>query len=154
MSTQVLLDRADWRGDTASLSQQAHVLRVIYSGVFMYVPDTTALEFDMFSVLWAILVQDEDDSATGINSTAAGSLLQEARVIATGVVGLTNVEVATADQRMTNYPSHPIHVDTRARIKMRPGDQLRMCIQFQGDASSSLNVASCSAVSRVLIREP
>lgn len=152
-SQQVILDPVDWGGTVASVSKQGHVLRVVYNAVVMFVPLTTTDATEMVSLVWVIMAFDQDDLATNINITSAGSPIQEHRVIASGVEGMTVIE--TTGGPLVNFvPGVRIAVDTPSRIKMRAGDQLVAAYQFQSTAAATVSVAAVSAFSRVLIKEP
>lgn len=152
-ANQILLDGADWRAGVASLSQGARVLRLIYNGVIMVALESTAAAQEMSSIIWAIVVADEGESSLGtLNSTASGSLIQAQRVLASGVEGATFLE--TAGFIVNQVPGFKVNVDWKARVKMRPEDQIVFVAQFQSDASSALSAAAISGFSRVLIEEP
>lgn len=153
---QVLLDDDDWQGDLASLRKIGRVRRIIYDGHVMWVPLATADAADMVSLLWCLWVGDQSDdpvAAATLNSTASGSVLQERRVLQTGIVAWTAIET-TGGFLINEIPSHEIHIDMRTNVNVPPGSRLGMGFVFQSSAAASINVAACSAVSRILIVTP
>lgn len=151
-STQILLDSPDWRGDIASLRQVAHIRRIIYDGVMMWVPQSTAQQGDMVSLVWAMWVQDSSEDPPAVLSTGTGSAFQEKRILATGIIGFTALE--TAGFIVNAIPGERIHVDQRANVVVPPGSRLGMTFNFQSDATGAVTLAAVSAVSRILIVTP
>lgn len=153
--SQVLLDDDDWRGDIASLRQVAHIRRIVYSGVVMWIPQSTTDAGNMVSLVWACAVVDASEGITAatLNSTAAGSLWQEKRVLQGGIVGWGAIET-TGGFLSNQVDGFPVEFDLRTNVLVNPGSNLEVAFCYQSDASSSVAVTSVSALSRVLIVTP
>lgn len=154
-ASQVLLDDNDWRGNVASLRQVAVVKRIMYRGVFMWVPNSTAQAGDMCSVVWAVWIADEVEdpiAAATFNSTAENSVFQEKRVVHSDVIGFTALE--TAGFIVNSVDGIRCDVDWKGGLKVQPGERIAITFCFQGTAVEAVSVAAVSAISRVLIVTP
>lgn len=155
MSSQVLLDEADWRGAVNSLTQLARIKRIVYNGVCIPVSGgETAFATDAVSWIWAVYVIDSDNPTTQINTTAAGGTLQGERILQTGIDGMLRIADTEANTISESVRGFPINLDLRVALPLRPDHELRISLQLQSDASSVLSAFAWSGFSRVLIEQP
>lgn len=140
--------------DTAG-SQQYHIKRIIFNGVFMAAPSLAVSNVtDIASIVWAIYTIDTEDSDATITTTNAGTILRTERVLQTGVVGWGAQSAATGQSGAGIYNGIPVNVDFRSPVKMRADELLVFGFQQQSAFGTAFAVQpAISAISRVLVRK-
>jgi len=154
----VLLNGADWQGTTDSLTKVAHVKRVIANlAIHSQITDVTDYGYAQAAWLWACYVIDDNDADASITTTAAGSILQSNRVVATGVCGLDTFGYTTlsSGEPYSHYVITPqVNIDVRVGIKLRPEELLVCGVMLATGTGSTIVNGFASGYTRVLIREP
>lgn len=129
------------------------VRRTLFNGVIQIAESVTAAVQDIFSIFYAIYVIDTDDTDATLLNTAVGGILNSQRVIHTGCVGMTGVELTGATPTAGFIPSLPLNIDVRTNVKLREDEILALGIQFTS-TNLALAIANVSGIARVLITPP
>lgn len=150
----VLLEAADWQGDTAQLQKHAHVKRIIVSGVVTATPESTTLAFDSIAIFTAMYVADVEDTDTTIITAAAGTILQGNRVLGVKAYGYNGAEIPAAVASQPYIPGVQVEYDVRLNVVVRPDEFLLLGIQYGSAVNGVLNNAAFSGYCRVLMEAP
>jgi len=131
-----------------------NVRRVVYDGALVLSPLSTAYQQDTFFLVWALIVQDSEDTDSALTSTAVGTLLQggSERLLYTGQVsGRLQESTGTAVNQQVAEPGMPIKFDIKCNAKLRYDQELLLFHQLQFTNSAVLSAIAVHAISRVLV---
>jgi len=149
---QVLVDGPDWQANLGGLSKPGFVRRVI-------VNFTIVVNFRFEGALerrtgffWAVYVEDDDEQDSTLLSTAPGTIIQENRLLATGVRGWHGTSLDTNSPFETFSPMEK--VDWKGRLRLQSNERVVLAIQSVNDIDAAATAVEAITFSRVLIESP
>lgn len=136
-------------------SVQAEIRRLVVDGVITWVPQITATAFEMASLVWAVYVIDREDTDNTLISTTRGAILEGGarRVLRTGVIGFTAVELPVAQIGTSFIPAIPMQIDLKVSMKVATDELIVLGMQWTSDVSSAINQAAFTGITRTLLVE-
>jgi len=152
---QVFLDGTDWEAPpTANLVRPCYVRRVIANfgyTVNIRVDENSAIEGTAF--FWALVVEDDDEADTTILNGAAGEIIQQNRMLATGLQCVAGNGNDTDNPSSIHYcPTQ--HIDWKGRLRLQPNQRLTLFHQTVSDFGDAAQSVFTPCFARILIETP
>jgi len=142
-----ILDQNDWGAH--SINKKGRLVRSIGNFIVCVgVEGAAATQVDL-ALLWAVYIIDADDSDASLTD---GSILNNNRVLQTGVAGFGIAENATVVP--SSHAEIAIRWDTRVRANLEGDEILALAVQSAEDVSAVTTTLNLYGIARTLILEP
>lgn len=155
LSGQVLLDEADWEGDTQpGLNRRCVIRRIIANFGWTATPDFTEGSIvGQGNIACAVGIEDQDENEVTIAITAVGSLLQQNRVLWTHLVAMGGTG-NDSDNPSDIWWGPTMQMDWSGRISIQPHERIVAWHQWINNMTDILGGSQVGCLARVLIEHP
>jgi len=154
MSGQVLIDSLDWEGELlSSVSKQGVIRRIVAN--WCYQVDLVVTELaaqDRSGLVWALWIEDDEEIASQLDTTAVGDILQENRVLATGMEGISASGNDT-DNPWRQVWSPKCSCDWSGRLTLKGNERIVLGHHLLRNLTNTLDAVAVTTISRVLIEQ-
>lgn len=139
---------------SGSMSFRMKIRRVVCNGQLAIVPQLQTASTLTGAILYALVVIEEDDTDSNINTTAAGSLLRDNRVLHVGAFTYGVVEAPSTQAASQTQWGAPINIDWKGQAWLRENEALGLIVQCAQNISTEIALIRTCFYSRVLYDIP